>query len=126
MPLIRCYRSCAPLNLCPPRVGEAAARCHLVHCTHVAEAAARTSWRPGGHTVVSSALSALRVDGTGGQQLLEQHLLITMAAASPFRRMALPKPCLFGSTHGAAAQEAAGSVPSHVHDFSRSLSGWGS
>ena len=55
-----------------------------------------TPWRSDGHTVVSSALSVSPSMGPGSQQLLEQHLLITMGAASPFRRMALPN---FGSMH---------------------------
>ena len=58
-----------------------------------------TPWRPGGQTVVSCALSALVWTGPGSQQLLEQDLLITMGAVSPFRRTALAKTCLFGSTH---------------------------
>ena len=47
--------------------------------------------------VVSSTLSALPEMGVGRQQLLQQHLLITMPAASPFRRPGQPKTCLFGS-----------------------------
>ena len=85
-----------------------------------------TPWRPGGQTVVSSALSALVWTGPGSQQLLEQDLLITMPAASPFRRPGQPQTCPFGSKMvRCRAQRRGQRTLGAFHDFSRSLSGWG-
>ena len=76
--------------------------------------------------VVSSTLSALPEMGVGRQQLLQQHLLITMPAASPFRRPGQPKTCLFGSKMvRCRAQRRGQRTLGRFHDFSRSLSGWG-
>jgi len=101
VPLIRCYRSCAPLNLSHrasprPQRGTPGTPGKVLRQGDVVGV---TPWRPGGQTVVSCALSALVWTGPGSQQLLEQDLLITMGAVSPFRRTALAKTCLFGSTH---------------------------
>ena len=60
------------------------------------------------------------------QQLLQQHLLITMLAASPFRRPGQPKTCLFGSNMvRCRAQRRGQRTLGRFHDFSRSLSGVG-
>ena len=76
--------------------------------------------------VVSSTLSALPEMGVGRQQLLQQHLLITMPAASPFRRLGQPKTCLFGSKMmRCRAQRRGQRTFDRFHDFSRSLSGVG-
>ena len=76
--------------------------------------------------VVSSTLSALPEMGVGRQQLLQQHLLITMPAASPFRRPGQPKTCLFGSKMvRCRAQRRGQRTLGRFHDFSRSLSGVG-
>ena len=76
--------------------------------------------------VVFRTLSALPEMGVGRQQLLQQHLLITMPAASPLRRLVQPKTCLFGSQMvRCRAQRRGQHALGHFHDFSRSLSGLG-
>ena len=76
--------------------------------------------------VVSSTLSALPEMGVGRQQLLQQHLLITMPAASTFSRPGQPKTCLFGSKMvRCRAQRRGQRTLGRFHDFSRSLSGVG-
>ena len=128
VPLIRCYRSCAPLNLSHrasqrPRRGTPGTPGKVLRDGDVVGV---TPWRPGGQTVVSSALSALVWTGPGSQQLLEQDLLITMPAASPFRRPGQPQTCPFGSKMvRCRAQRRGQRTLGAFHDFSRSLSGWG-
>ena len=77
------------------------------------------------HRRLQPALRYRRQD-RAASSCLQQHLLITMPAASPFRRLGQPKTCLFGfNMVRYRAQRRGQRTLGRFHDFSRSLSGWG-